>query len=504
MPTEKLTQKLLHREERCGPYTVLSELGRGGFGVVYLAAGPTGERVALKVCPLTESQPEELIGRFQREIHVVAAITHANLVRFYDAGRHDGPYGSALWMALEYLEGKTLRQVITTRGGVPLDEALSYCVQIADGLGALHSLGVIHRDVKPENVMLVSGGIVKVFDLGIAKVTGSLNTTTNMMLGTAPYMAPEQFESSARGAIGPWTDVYAVGLLLYELVTGKHPICPEDSLSAAETMARALVYSPPPLTQLTATASAEVSAVAEKAIAKKAADRFRTMADLREALNGALVRQRLQAHAGKLAAVGGDWKPGVAATEVPMSTEPPTTEPLPPKKPDPRLASEAETRAEVPRAEPRRMNEVLGASAPSPEAVSRPARSGPGGLAYGVFSLAGVLVGFIAAAGVLAGVAIVRSPRLRSARSEPQVVTASANRPSTQPSGNAEKTEKGGTTWSVPARSGDPVATGTASQAAPSAGLRSSPPPPPPPPPPPARPAPSKGKAPLVIGDDVN
>src|SRR5207244_3679001 len=121
-----------------------------GFGVVYLAEGGKAGRAALKLMPL-DGKDEALVTRFQREVHLVAAITHANLVRFYDAGRFDGGGRSALWVALEYLEGKTLRELLGEKpAGLPLDDALRHCIQIADGLGALHKLGVVHRDVKPE------------------------------------------------------------------------------------------------------------------------------------------------------------------------------------------------------------------------------------------------------------------------------------------------------------------------------------------------------------------
>ncbi len=160
-----------------GPYTVVGEIGRGGFGVVYLATGQKREQVALKVMPL-DAQSESLVARFQREIHVIAAITHANLVRFHAAGRHDGANGALLWMALDYLKGSTLRQLLHERPeGLAIEDALDYCVQVADGLGALHARGVVHRDVKPENVMLLSDDLIKVFDLGIAKVAGAKQTT---------------------------------------------------------------------------------------------------------------------------------------------------------------------------------------------------------------------------------------------------------------------------------------------------------------------------------------
>ncbi len=292
----------------------MREIGRGGFGVVYLATSPTGQRVAVKVLPLDARQPDALVARFQREIHAVAAMTHANFVRFHAAGRHDGPQGSYLWVALDYLEGKTLRELVNeNRSGLRLEDVLNYCLQIADALAELHKLGVVHRDVKPENVMLVGGELIKVFDLGIAKVSGAQKTTGHVSVGTALYMAPEQFETGDRAAVGPWTDVYALGLVLYELATGKHPICPDEILSAAEIIARALMYTPPPLLQLLPAVSAELSAVAHKAIAKKAADRYRTMSELREALNGALLRQRLHTHAGSLAVVGGDWTPAAAS-----------------------------------------------------------------------------------------------------------------------------------------------------------------------------------------------
>jgi serine/threonine protein kinase len=329
------TQELLSPGERCGPYTVVRDLGQGGFGVVYLATEANGTRVALKVLPLSNRQSEALVARFQREIHLVAAITHANLVRFYGAGRYEGTKGLALWVALEFLEGTTLRDLlIDTPGGLGVQTALDYCLQIADGLGALHKLGVVHRDVKPENAMLVGASLIKVFDLGVAKVAGASHTTEHSSIGTVAYMAPEQYESK-KDSVGPWTDVYAVGLMLYELATGKHPICPEDAmLGPAEMMGRALMFVPAPLGELLPSVPEEVSQLAQKAVAKKAADRFRSMSELRDALDGALMRLKLAAHSGDLAVIGGDWTPvsinpaEIAPAIVPMSSEP-STQPLP-------------------------------------------------------------------------------------------------------------------------------------------------------------------------------
>jgi serine/threonine-protein kinase len=370
------TQELLSAGDRCGPYTVVREIGRGGFGVVYLAEDTKQGRAALKVMPLDARRPEAMVARFQREIHVVAAITHANLVRFFEAGRWDGPAGSALWVALEYLEGQTLREILNDhQDGVVLVDALHYCVQVADGLTALHKLGVVHRDIKPENAMRIGSDIIKVFDLGIAKVAGARHTTGHMSVGTAPYMAPEQFESSDRGGVGAWTDVYAVGLLLYELITGKQPIVPEGSATTPEIIGRALMFTPPPLSELHPACSAELSAIALKAVAKNSADRYRTMSEFRDALDSVLMRERLSAHAASLATIGGDWTPRVLGSHPGLQPEavtdrlpaspspevrppvtdrlpasgPPTTEPLPNRAPpttqpmpDPALAATQE------------------------------------------------------------------------------------------------------------------------------------------------------------------
>jgi hypothetical protein len=275
--------------------------------------------------------------------------------------------------------------------------------------------------------MLVGGGIVKVFDLGIAKVSGDTTTTGNIRLGTAPYMSPEQFESSDKAKIGPWTDVYALGLMIHELITGQHPLCPADEgLSMAEILGRVMLHMPPPLEQLRPGIPSELSQAAQKAIAKKASERYRTMSDLRDALDVALIRLRLAKHAGSLAAVGGEWSAAslsptpTGVTAVPISDEPVTTQPRPyvqhaATPPLPQATAQPTESAAFRVVAPAHDLLAHGTAVSSGSGVAVPAAGPkrPGGLTYMGASLAGMMLGVSIAGAVVGGLSVMRA-RARS------------------------------------------------------------------------------------------
>ncbi|MBW2457827.1 MAG: protein kinase [Deltaproteobacteria bacterium] len=301
--------RLLQPGDQCGPYRIIREIGRGGMAVVYLAEGVEGEQRAIKTLQFTERLGGGQLDRFKREIQLLAAIDHVHVVRFYEAGKVEhGASESLIWVALEFLEGQTLRQIIRERGGrLPVEDVARWCKHIADGVAAAHQLRVIHRDLKPENVSVVHG-IAKVFDFGIAKFRqwGVRTTNFKTRLGTIGYMAPEQLQGDT---VDGRTDVFALGVILYELASGAHPICPARAdLTPAEIVARCMTLVPPPLTEVVDGFPADLSAIADRALRKRPEERFESMLELSDALAAALRRCRAEVRAAKLGQLGADLK----------------------------------------------------------------------------------------------------------------------------------------------------------------------------------------------------
>ena len=210
-----------------GRYHIDARLGQGGFGSVYRAEQEGLSRhVALKVIRRDLAAREEMILRFQREMKATARIEHPNTVRLYDFGQtEDG----ALYLAMELLQGRTLTEALTQDGPMPPERVAHVGAQIAEALWAAHSEGVIHRDLKPDNVMLLERygrqDQVKVLDFGIARLThgtadGPSLTTTGAIMGTPSYMSPEQITGQPVDAA---SDLYALGVVLYRLICGKLP-----------------------------------------------------------------------------------------------------------------------------------------------------------------------------------------------------------------------------------------------------------------------------------------
>jgi beta-lactam-binding protein with PASTA domain/serine/threonine protein kinase len=199
-----------------GRYRVLSHLADGGMATVYVALDQRLDRkVALKVMRADLANDESFVHRFHREARSAAKLSHPNVVAVYDQGEDDG----IVFLAMELVQGLTLRQVMHSEGPLTARAALDIIDPVLQALGAAHSAGLIHRDVKPENVILREDGAVKVADFGLARAIATSNTTaqTGLLLGTVAYLSPEQVE---RGTADARSDVYATGLLLFEMLTG--------------------------------------------------------------------------------------------------------------------------------------------------------------------------------------------------------------------------------------------------------------------------------------------
>jgi len=211
-----------------GRYQVEALIARGGMATVYLATDTRLERrVALKVMHPDLARDTEFVDRFIGEAKSVARLSHPNIVSVFDQGS-DGYYP---YLAMEYLPGRTLRDLLEERGAFPAHEALGIMLPLLSGLAAAHAAGIVHRDVKPENVLIAPDGHLKVVDFGLARgLTVSNQTRTGVIIGTVAYLAPEQVTGTGAD---PRTDVYAAGIVLYELLTGTKPHSGESPLAVA-------------------------------------------------------------------------------------------------------------------------------------------------------------------------------------------------------------------------------------------------------------------------------
>jgi serine/threonine-protein kinase len=269
-----------------GRYRLESKLGSGGMSTVYLAVDETlGRHVAIKVLHGEISDDEDQLERFRREARAVAQLSHPNLVGVIDAGEE----GGRPFIVFEYVPGQTLKQRIAGEGRLPLDEATAYAIEIGRGLQAAHQARLVHRDVKPQNVLIDPEGRAKITDFGIAlSLEAHGLTATGRVLGTTDYVSPEQ----AMGReIDARTDVYSLGILLYEMLTGEVPFKAETQVGVAMKHVNETV---PNVQRRRPDASAVLAAAVERATAKEPKDRYRDMneflGDLEHALEVEVAR----------------------------------------------------------------------------------------------------------------------------------------------------------------------------------------------------------------------
>jgi eukaryotic-like serine/threonine-protein kinase len=255
-----------------GRYRLESKLGSGGMSTVYLAVDEVLDRqVAIKLLHREISEEADQLERFRREARAAARLSHPNLVGVIDAGEDDGrPY-----IVFEYIPGRTLKRRLQEEGRLPVDEAVAYAIEIGRGLTAAHARKLVHRDVKPQNVLIDPDGRAKVTDFGIARSLESKGlTATGRVLGTTDYVSPEQ----AMGEdVDERSDVYSLGVVLYEMLTGDVPFSAETQVGVAMKH----VNEPMPDVQARRPeVSAAVASVVDRATTKDPRDRYGTVAEM--------------------------------------------------------------------------------------------------------------------------------------------------------------------------------------------------------------------------------
>src|ERR1035438_3484456 len=266
-------------EEIAGRYVLEGRLGFGGMSTVHLALDKRLERqVAVKLLAEHLADDPAFVSRFQREAQAAARLIHPNIVQVFDSGRDQG--SGRYFIVMEYIEGQSGAEILRDDGWVEVDEALSIIEQACEGLHYAHRHGVVHRDVKPGNLLRAREGEVKLADFGIAKATEQSSIPqVGSVLGTAAYLAPEQ----ARGEeAGPSADLYALGVVTYQLISGRLPY---EATSLTELALKQQQEEPPTLDTLVAAVSPELAEAVAVALALDPHDRYHTAREMRRALN---------------------------------------------------------------------------------------------------------------------------------------------------------------------------------------------------------------------------
>jgi serine/threonine-protein kinase len=298
-----------------GRYAVERRLGSGGMADVYLATDlQLGRPVALKVLYRRFAEDPEFVERFRREASAAAGLQHQHVVAVYDRGEWDGTY----YIAMEYLDGRSLKQLITEHAPMDPSHAIGYAIQILRAARFAHRRGVIHRDLKPHNVIVDEEGAATVTDFGIARAGASDMTETGSIMGTAQYLSPEQ----ARGdAVSAQSDLYSIGIVLYEMLAGRVPFEGESAVAIA---LKQVGETPVPPSAYNAAVSPALEAVVLRALEKDPAARFEDADAFIAALEAAEAEPAATAVAAGATAVGLAPPPPAGPSVYPSETIPPS------------------------------------------------------------------------------------------------------------------------------------------------------------------------------------
>ncbi len=263
--------------ECIGNHKIIAKLGQGGMGTVYQAEDTTlGRKVAIKILnPALLQQGGKEMERFQSEAKVQASLNHPNIVVLHNFE----PFGSSYYMVMEYVDGKTLAEIVRRQGPLPSHISVVIAKQVLDGLSAAHRKGIVHRDLKPSNIMITPEGVAKVMDFGIAKVQGSKNiTASGVLVGTVYYMSPEQVRGEA---VDARSDLYSFGIILFEMLTGRVPFKEESDF---KIMIHHVQTPPPPPTQLLPAIPTALEDIVLRALSKEPDKRYQTADEIMAAL----------------------------------------------------------------------------------------------------------------------------------------------------------------------------------------------------------------------------
>lgn len=261
-------------------YEIIKLIGEGGMANVYLAYDTILERnVAVKVLRGDLADDEKFVRRFQREALSASSLSHFNIVEMYDVGEDNGNF----YIVMEYIDGKTLKQLIKKRGHLTAPEAIDILIQLTDGLSVAHDSYIIHRDIKPQNIMILEDGTVKITDFGIAMAVNAADLTqTNSVMGSVHYLPPEQ--AAGKGSTIK-SDIYSLGILFYEMLAGTMPFRGETAVEIALKHIRNPI---PSIRKINPKVPQSVENIILKATAKNPKNRYNNVRELKEDLNSAL------------------------------------------------------------------------------------------------------------------------------------------------------------------------------------------------------------------------
>ena len=304
-------------------YSIVSRLGEGGMAEVYCAQDlQLGRKVALKLLHSRFAADPDFVERFRREASAAAGLQHPNVVGVYDRGDWDGTH----YIAMEYLEGRSLQQILATVGPLAPSHAIDVVIQILRAARFAHQRGVIHRDLKPQNVIVGEDGRARVTDFGIARAGASDMTETGSIMGTAQYLSPEQAQGHG---VTAQSDLYAIGIVLYELLTARVPFSGDSPVTIA---LKQVAEAPVPPSAYNQSVPQELDAIVLRALEKEPSDRFTDADEFIAALEQ--VRAGLTSTGGSTAVFGAVAAPATAGTDLAVA-------PVPVPLTDEELAAEA-------------------------------------------------------------------------------------------------------------------------------------------------------------------